>query len=100
MIQNSFYSPEFDQYIDVEYEIVDIEFEGDICRFRLFFNDNTNDDNSFELESHGYFHGRGSLARTEKNINYVFEDQINSFLYESYEIPKEKKYELINQNEE
>lgn len=100
MIQNSFYSSEFDLYIDVEYEIVDIEFKGDICRFRLLFNDNTNDDNLFELESYGYFHGKGSLARTEKNINYVFEDKIDNFFRDSYEIPEEKKYELINQQEE
>lgn len=100
MIQNSYYNEEWEQDINVEYMVTDIEFEGEICRFRLFFNDKVNDNNLFELDSGGLFHGKGGLARTEKNINSVFQDEISEFLEHEYTIPESDRIELISQRTE
>lgn len=100
MIQNSYYNEEWDQDINVEYTITDIEFDGEICRFRLVFNDKVNDDKVFVLDSGGLFHGKGALARTEKNINRVFRDEIREFLEEEYTIPESDRLELISQRKD
>ncbi len=100
MIQNSFFSEDWGQEIDVYYEIVDITFEGEICKFRLKFNDNTNDNNLFVLDSGGYFHGKGRIAVTQKNINSLFRDEIQDFLDHEYIIPESDKLELILQRTE
>lgn len=100
MIQNSYYNQEWEQDISVEYTITDIEFKGEICQFRLFFNDKINDNNLFELDSGGLFHGKGSLAKNEKNINSVFRDEIYEFLEREYTIPESDRIELVKQREE
>ena len=97
MIQNSFYSDEWEQDIPVEYEIVDIEKKGNDLFFKLVFPDEENGTVPFYFEDSADF--LDGFQLTPQNVNKAFNQEIQEYLQNEYTIPYWYKVEMVRLSE-